>query len=62
MNDRIAPQWSPTSWTARPAEQQSNYRDPAALARAVEALGRLPPIVVSWEIEALKRELAKLPP
>jgi 3-deoxy-7-phosphoheptulonate synthase len=59
MNDRIAPQWSPTSWTARPAEQQPNYRDPAALERAVEALGRLPPIVVSWEIEALKREIAE---
>jgi 3-deoxy-7-phosphoheptulonate synthase len=50
--------WSPTSWQSRPAAQQATYRDPAALERAVNALGRLPPIVVSWEIEALKREIA----
>jgi len=58
MTDRAAPEWSPTSWATRPAEQQPTYADPAALARAVEALGRLPPIVVSWEIEALKRQIA----
>ncbi len=58
MTDRAAPDWSPASWTTRPAEQQPTYGDPAALARAVEALGRLPPIVVSWEIEALKRQIA----
>jgi len=52
-------EWSPTSWTARPAQQQPAYRDPAALARAVEALGRLPPIVVSWEVEALKTQIAE---
>jgi 3-deoxy-7-phosphoheptulonate synthase len=51
--------WSPTSWTSRPTEQQPTYRDPAALARAVEALGQLPPIVVSWEIEALKQQIAE---
>jgi len=50
--------WSPTSWRSRPAAQQAVYRDPAALERAVEALGRLPPIVVSWEIEALRRQIA----
>ena len=58
MNDRSFPEWSPTSWTSRPAEQQPSYRDPAALERAVAALGRLPPIVVSWEVEALKRQIA----
>ena len=52
------PDWSPSSWTAHPAQQQPTYRDTAALARAVDALGRLPPIVVSWEIEALKRQIA----
>ena len=52
-------EWSPTSWTSRPAQQQPTYRDPAALARAVDALGRLPPIVVSWEIEALRRQIAE---
>ena len=50
--------WSPTSWTAKPAAQQPHYRDPAALDAAVAALSRLPPIVVSWEVEALKRQIA----
>jgi len=50
--------WTPTSWTSRPALQQPVYRDPAALGRAVDALGKLPPIVVSWEVEALKRQIA----
>lgn len=53
------PDWSPSSWTSRPAHQQPTYRDAAALARAVDALGRLPPIVVSWEIEDLKRQIAE---
>ena len=51
--------WSPTSWTTRPARQQPVYRDPAALARAVDALARLPPIVVSWEVEALRQQIAE---
>jgi 3-deoxy-7-phosphoheptulonate synthase len=53
------PEWSPSSWTSRPAQQQPSYRDPVALSRAVDALGRLPPIVVSWEVEALKRQIAE---
>ncbi len=52
------PDWSPSSWTSRPTQQQPTYRDSAALARAVDALARLPPIVVSWEVEALKRQIA----
>jgi 3-deoxy-7-phosphoheptulonate synthase len=51
--------WTPTSWTTRPARQQPVYRDPAALARAVDALARLPPIVVSWEVEALRQQIAE---
>ncbi len=53
------PEWSPSSWTSRPAQQQPSYRDPVALSRAVDSLGRLPPIVVSWEVEALKRQIAE---
>jgi 3-deoxy-7-phosphoheptulonate synthase len=34
------------------------YRDPVALADAVAKLSRLPPIVVSWEVERLREELA----
>jgi 3-deoxy-7-phosphoheptulonate synthase len=50
--------WTPTSWSARPAEQQPGYRDAALLARVVAELGRLPPLVVSWEIDELKRQIA----
>jgi 3-deoxy-7-phosphoheptulonate synthase len=54
-----ADRWAPDSWTARPAEQQPAYRDAVALERAVTELSRLPPIVVSWEIDALKRQIAE---
>jgi 3-deoxy-7-phosphoheptulonate synthase len=59
MSTTPAPQdWSPTSWASRPAEQQPTYRDPDALARVVAELSRLPPTVVSWEIDDLKRQIA----
>ena len=51
--------WHPASWHSRPATQQPKYADPAALERAVAALSRLPPLVVSWEIEALRAKLAQ---
>lgn len=50
--------WHPASWQSRPAQQQPRYRDAAALERAVAQLSRLPPIVVSWEIEALSARIA----
>ncbi len=50
--------WTPTSWLTRKAQQQPNYSDAAALERAVSQLSRLPPLVVSWEIEALRERLA----
>ena len=54
-----APDWSPDSWTRRPAAQQVEYADPAALASVVEQIGRLPPLVTSWEIEQLRDQLAR---
>ncbi|HEY0479275.1 MAG TPA: 3-deoxy-7-phosphoheptulonate synthase class II [Kofleriaceae bacterium] len=51
--------WSPSSWTGRVAHQQAEYADPAALARVVEQIGRLPPLVTSWEIEQLRAQLAR---
>jgi 3-deoxy-7-phosphoheptulonate synthase len=50
--------WQPASWQARTALQQPTYVDQAALQSAVAALGQLPPIVVSWEVDALKEHLA----
>jgi 3-deoxy-7-phosphoheptulonate synthase len=50
--------WNPTSWQAKPAQQQPTYSDGAALERVLAQLSRLPPIVVSWEVEALRERLA----
>ncbi|HYB32657.1 MAG TPA: 3-deoxy-7-phosphoheptulonate synthase class II [Steroidobacteraceae bacterium] len=50
--------WHSASWQAKPAQQQPVYSDPKALERTVAQLARLPPIVVSWEIEALRDRLA----
>src|SRR5262245_40745616 len=51
--------WRPESWQQRPAAQQPVYPDAAALQRALGQLACLPPLVTSWEIEALKRQLAE---
>ena len=51
--------WVPSSWQSKPAAQQPNYPDRAALEEAVRALGALPPLVTSWEIENLKAQLAE---
>jgi len=50
--------WSPLSWQAKPVTQQPCYADQAALVRVVDQLGKLPPLVTSWEIESLKSQLA----
>ena len=51
--------WSPTSWQAFRAVQQATYPDRGALDRVVGELGRLPPLVTSWEIERLRERLAR---
>lgn len=50
--------WHPASWHSKQAQQQPTYRDAAAIGAAVAELSQLPPIVVSWEIEALKEQIA----
>jgi 3-deoxy-7-phosphoheptulonate synthase len=50
--------WQPTSWQLRKATQQPVYEDAQALGNVVAELARLPPIVVSWEIENLRERLA----
>ena len=57
MNLAIA-SWTPSSWRGRPASQQPEYADAQALERVLGELSRLPPLVTSWEIEALRAELA----
>ena len=51
-------EWQPTSWQSKPAQQQPVYANKQALESVVVSLARLPPLVVSWEIEALKEQIA----
>ncbi len=51
--------WNPATWQTRKAQQQPVYDDADAVARVVADLARLPPIVVSWEVENLRERLAK---
>ena len=51
--------WSPESWKRKPAAQQPAYESEAEVAKVVEQISHLPPLVTSWEIEALKSQLAE---
>ena len=51
--------WTPAGWRGRVAAQQPTYPDATALAQVQDELGRLPPLVTSWEILALKKQLAE---
>jgi 3-deoxy-7-phosphoheptulonate synthase len=55
----LAPGWEPSSWRSRTALQMPTYADQDALAQAESELRALPPLVTSWEILALKRQLAE---
>ena len=56
---QLPAQWAPDSWRARPAVQLPTYPDAEALEAAVRELKQLPPLVTSWEIFALKKQLAE---
>ncbi len=51
--------WRPDSWRAHQALQQPNYPDQTALEQAMMQLSSLPPLVTSWEVLALKQQLAE---
>ncbi len=51
--------WTPDAWQARPAVQQPNYPDQRELDRALENLRHLPPLVTSWEVDSLRKQLAE---
>ncbi|HET9047684.1 MAG TPA: 3-deoxy-7-phosphoheptulonate synthase class II [Chiayiivirga sp.] len=53
-----AENWSPASWQTRIALQQPVYRDAESLASTQAELSRQPPLVTSWEVFELKRQLA----
>jgi 3-deoxy-7-phosphoheptulonate synthase len=52
-------EWSPTSWKSKPAEQQPLYPREDEAARVVDEISKLPPLVTSWEIHALRTQLAE---
>lgn len=51
--------WGPASWQAYPAVQQPSYADAAELKHVLAKLYELPPLVTSWEVFALKRQIAE---
>ena len=51
--------WTPASWRRRTALQLPTYPDPDALSAVQDELRALPPLVTSWEILALKQQLAE---
>ncbi len=51
--------WAPDSWRKYPARQQARYPDAGALERVLAQLSNLPPLVTSWEILALREQIAE---
>ncbi len=51
--------WRPDSWRSKNAAQQVSYPDEDKLNAVVNEMARMPPLVTSWEVEALKAHLAK---
>lgn len=58
MQDVLPKNWTPTSWKDKPVKQLPEYPNKAELEESFETLKSLPPLVTSWEIEALKSKLA----
>ena len=58
-SDASTENWTPSSWRERTALQQPSYPDLAALEGVQNELACLPPLVTSWEILALKKQLAE---
>jgi 3-deoxy-7-phosphoheptulonate synthase len=51
--------WAPDSWRKKATAQQPTYPDETKLESVLSELGRLPPLVTSWEIEDLRERLAR---
>ena len=52
--------WTPTSWHERPAGQQPDWPDTAALERVVKELATYPPLVFAGEARELTRSLGRV--
>lgn len=51
--------WRPDSWQQRPAGQQAEYPDQQALEAVLAKIARLPPLVTSREVIALRQQIAE---
>jgi len=51
--------WRPDSWQQKEASQQAYYPDEVGFRKALNQLAGLPPLVTSWEILALKDQIAE---
>ncbi|QDH70666.1 class II 3-deoxy-7-phosphoheptulonate synthase [Marilutibacter alkalisoli] len=56
---KLPSDWAPDSWRGRTALQLPQYPDEAELAGVLDELRALPPLVTSWEILALRQQLAE---
>ncbi|MBT8097363.1 MAG: 3-deoxy-7-phosphoheptulonate synthase, partial [Woeseia sp.] len=56
---RTSTDWHPASWQSHDAAQQPTYPDQGALDAAIADLSRLPPLVTSWEVDALRDQIAR---
>ncbi|MDX1461234.1 MAG: 3-deoxy-7-phosphoheptulonate synthase class II, partial [Xanthomonadales bacterium] len=59
IRQRGSGDWRPDSWQDFNADQQAQYPDPDALGAALEELAELPPLVTSWEILSLRKQIAE---
>ncbi|MBL8198006.1 MAG: 3-deoxy-7-phosphoheptulonate synthase [Chromatiales bacterium] len=50
--------WSPDSWRSCTVAQIPDYGNSVRSTAVMEALAKLPPLVTSWEIEALREQIA----
>lgn len=55
----MSAEWTLRGWEAKPSPHLPTYPDAHALDLATAELRRLPPLVTSWEIEALKSAIAE---
>lgn len=54
-------EWSPSSWRSAPIYKQDvQYPDEAALARVLDKIGSLPPLVSAQEIDTLRSRMAEV--
>src|SRR6185312_12109425 len=60
MEDMMAANWAPDSWTKAEARQLPTYPDAAALKAATDTLGNYPPLVFAGEARHLTADLARV--